>query len=175
MFSSSQGGAQYLPLGPRFEFPMVQDADAHKHPTKRRYLFNMMASLDTHPDRKALHDRLTAAVAEANQRREGGGDGGATKSSASGAVEDTGSLPLLSSGYAQNFSLPLAHFLLKRYCSCDVLTKCRAACIFIHFHFFYLFRCYAKFGHQVFAQCCQLGQFSPDSPDGRSSGAHGGW
>jgi len=63
----------------------------------------MMASLDTHPDRKALHDRLTAAVARAKAREEGNGGGGdassAKMSGTSSPTEDSRSLPLLSSGY----------------------------------------------------------------------------
>lgn len=108
---SPQGGSQYLPLGPRFEFPTVHDVDSHKPPTRRRYLFNMMASLDTHPDRKALHDRLTAAVAEAKAREEGGkasgGARGGKKSATSSTTEESKSLSRLSSGYDQRTFSPL--------------------------------------------------------------------
>ena len=53
------GRVQYLPLGPRFEFPEVdpgglfrRQGAGHAAPRRPRpRLFNMMASLDTHPDR----------------------------------------------------------------------------------------------------------------------------
>lgn len=53
-------GAQikYSPLGPRFEFDVVEGP--RKPPSERFFLFNMMASLDTHEARWKLHARLIA-------------------------------------------------------------------------------------------------------------------
>jgi hypothetical protein len=71
---------RYLPLGPRYEYPIIDDNTNNgiKTSVNRRYLFNMMVSLDTDPQRQVLETSLLEASAlssekhKAFERSEGG-------------------------------------------------------------------------------------------------------
>lgn len=61
--SQMEDDIRHLPLGPRFEFPIVDQKDI-QGVDERKYLFNMMVSLDTSNIRQLLEDVLLEAVSK---------------------------------------------------------------------------------------------------------------
>jgi hypothetical protein len=57
--SINSGLVKYLPLGPRFEFPF--DTEEIKPSARRRYLYNMIATLETNAGRILLQGQLQRA------------------------------------------------------------------------------------------------------------------